>query len=150
MIGNLKNDFSTETLKYSQDFSFMTVNCSNLSLHCLLTPAKGVNNWDADSQQKCIAYIRRFYNPRLWRLLSMISLLTNLKHCHVSHYWAFNWITITQCSSLYSKTISQFLSLSSWTSMEKFSIVLLCLMVTHNRTLWCTSHRQWIGKTVLE
>ena len=48
MIGNHKNNFSTETLKYSQDFSFMTVNCSNLSLHYLLTPAKGVNYWGAD------------------------------------------------------------------------------------------------------
>lgn len=37
MIGNHKNDFS-----------FMTVNCSNLLLYCLLTPAKGVNYWGAD------------------------------------------------------------------------------------------------------
>ena len=56
MIGNLKNDFSTEALKYSQEFSFMTVYCSNLSLHCLLTPAKGVNYWGADqsAEMYCI------------------------------------------------------------------------------------------------
>ena len=39
---------STETLKYSQESLFMTVNYSKLLLHCLLKPAKGANCRSAD------------------------------------------------------------------------------------------------------
>ena len=43
-----KNYLYTETLKYSQDSSFMTVNSSKLLLHRLLKHAKGVNYQGAD------------------------------------------------------------------------------------------------------